>query len=462
MGYRIREIDAESNFCQELRVEMIERVLPTDVIAQALAAEGIKAQRVRKLDLLLTVLVIVSMNIYPYLSMGHVIQKLTRGLRFIWFDPDYAIPADSALSYRRYQLGARVMARLFHHICRPIATPETKGAFCFGLRVMAIDGSTESLPDTAANAAVFGRHHNDRGEAAFPQAQCVYLAECGTHAIVDAGFWPIHTSERVGGHRLLRSVTAGMLVMWDRGFHGYDMIVGVRQRQSHVLSRLPAHAKPERVQTLPDGSWLAYVYPSDYHRRKQGERCLVRIIEYKVTDPALADPNETHRLLTTLLDPDLYPALDLICTYHERWEIEIAIDEIDTHQRLSVKTLRSLKPVGVIQELYGLLIAHFIIRSLMHEAALQAGLDPDRLSFVHAVEVIKDAISEFQMVAEDQREGLYQRLLRDMARRPLPERRNRVNPRVVKRKMSNFLRKRQKHYQWPQPEVSFRQAVVVI
>jgi len=462
MGYRIREIEAESNFCQELRIDMIERVLPTTDIAEALAAEGIETQRVRKLDLLLTVLVIVSMNIYPYLSIGHVIQKLARGLRFIWPDTDYAVPKDSALSYRRYQLGAPVMACLFRHICRPIATPETKGAFCFGQRTMAIDGTTESLPDTAANAAVFGRHHTDRGEAAWPQTQCVYLAECGTHVIVDAGFWPIHTSERVGGHRMLRSVTAGMLVMWDRGFHDYDMIIGVRQRQSHVLSRLPAHAKPERVQTLPDGSWLAYIYPSDYQRRKRDERCLVRIIEYKVTDPALADPDETHRLLTTLLDPECYPAVDLICAYHERWEIEIAIDEIDTHQRLSAKTLRSLKPVGVIQELYGLLIAHFIIRSLMHEAAVQANIDPDQLSFVHAVEVIKDAIPEFQMVAEDQREQLYQRLLRDIARRPLPERRNRVNPRVVKQKMSNFLRKRRKHYQWPQPEISFREALTVI
>jgi hypothetical protein len=462
MGYRIREIEAESNFCQELRIDMIERVLPVADIAEALAAEGIKTQRVRKLDLMLTVLVIVNMNIYPYLSIGHVIQKLARGLRFIWPDADYDVPKDSALSYRRYQLGAPVMARLFRHICRPIATPETKGAYCFGLRTMAIDGTTESLPDTVANAAVFGRHHTDRGEATFPQTQCVYLAECGTHVIVDAGFWPIHISERVGGHRLLRSVTAGMLVMWDRGFHDYNMITGVRQRHSHVLSRLPAHAKPERVQTLPDGSWLAYIYPSDYQRRKQGERTLVRIIEYKVTDPALADPDETHRLLTTLLDSDSYPAVDLICAYHERWEIEIAIDEIDTHQRLATKTLRSLKPVGVIQELYGLLIAHFIIRSLMHEAALQADIDPDRLSFVHAVEVIKDAIPEFQMVVEDQRDQLYQRLLRDIAQRPLPERRNRVNPRVVKQKMSKFLRKRQKHYRWPQPEISFREAVAVI
>ena len=462
MGYRIREIEAESNFCQELGIDMIERVLPTTDIAEALTAEGLETQRVRKLDLSLTVLVIVCLNIYPYLSIGHVMQKLARGLRFIWPDADYEVPKDSALSYRRYQLGAAVMARLFHHICRPIATPETQGAFRFGLRMMAIDGTVESLPDTAANAAFFGRHHSDRGEAAWPQVQCVYLAECGTHAIVDAGFWPIHTSERVGGHRLLRSVTADMLVMWDRGFHDYEMIVAVRQRQAHVLSRLPAHVKPERVQTLPDGSWLAYIYPSDYQRRQQGERCLVRIIEYKVSDPALADPNETHRLLTTLLDSECCPAVALICAYHERWEIEIAIDEMDTHQRLSAKTLRSLKPVGVIQELYGLLIAHFIIRSLMHEAALQANIAPSQLSFVHAVEVIKDAIPEFQMVAKDQREQLYQRLLKDMARRPLPERRNRVNPRVVKQKMSKFLPKRQEHYQWPQPESSFPEALVVI
>ena len=128
------------------------------------------------------------------------------------------------------------------------------------------------------------------------------------------------------------------------------MVSGVQARQAQVLSRLPAHVKPERVELLPDGSWLAYIYPSDYQRRKQGERCLVRIIEYKVIDPAFADPNETHRLLTTLLDPNLYPAVDLICAFHERWEIEIAIDEIDTHQRLSAKTLCSLKPVGVIQE----------------------------------------------------------------------------------------------------------------
>ncbi len=436
--------------------------MPMADIQEVVKAENAQATRVRKLNMLVTVLVIVCMNLYTHMSIGHVMQKMFRGLRLIWPNPDYDIVGDSAFSYRRYQMSPRVMAQLFQKICRPIATPETRGAFLFGMRIMAIDGSVETIPDTPANETVYGRHYTDRGQAGYPQVQTVYLAECGTHAIVDAGFWPIHTSERIGGRRMLRSVTPDMLVMWDRGFHEYDMIVDVRNRQAHVLGRLPAHAKPEYVRSLGDGSYLAYIYPSDYQRRKQGERYLVRIIEYKVTDPALADTDEIHRLVTTLLDPDTYPTVELICAYHERWEIEILIDEIDTHQSLSRRTLRSLKPVGVVQELYGLLIAHFVIRFLMHEAALLADIDPDRLSFTHAIEVIKDSVSEFQIVARDQHKKLYQRMLRDIAKKWLPERRNRANPRVIKRKMSKFLKKRPEHYDWPQPKIPFREAIALI
>jgi hypothetical protein len=179
----------------------------------------------------------------------------------------------------------------------------------------------------------------------------VYLAECGTHAIVDAGFWPCHVSERVGGLRLLRSVGPDMLVTWDRGFHDFDMLQGTLRQHAHALGRLPAHVKPRRVRSLADGSYLAYLYPSDYQRRKCGERLLVRIIEYTLTDPSAPGFGEIHRLVTTLLDPERYPALDLVCAYHERWEIELVIDEMDDHQRLAGRPLRSLKPVGVIQEL---------------------------------------------------------------------------------------------------------------
>ena len=154
--------------------------------------------------------------------------------------------------------------------------------------------------------------------------------------------------------------------------------------------------------------------------------------------------------------------MELVCAYHERWEIEVAIDEIDTHQRLVRHPLRSQKPVGVIQELYGLLIAHYAVRRVMHEAALQAGIDPDRLSFINAVRLVCDAIPEFQMVAPEHQPHLYQRLLRDIARYQLPERDHRIHPRVVKRKMSNFHLKRAEHRQWPQPSMTFRAAVALV
>ena len=189
---------------------------------------------------------------------------------------------------------------------------------------------------------------------------------------------------------MLRSLTAGMLVMWDRGFHSYDMIVEARQQGAHVLGRLPAHVKPKPVCALPDGSYLAYLYPSEYKRRKS-EHILVRIITYTIKDPALPGYGETYRLVTTLLSHQRYPAADLACAYHERWEIELIIDEIDTHQRLAQRPLRSKKPVAVIQEAYGLLIAHFVIRFFMHQAACLAGIDPDRLSFTNALEVVRNA-----------------------------------------------------------------------
>jgi hypothetical protein len=462
MGYRLREFEAERKFSSELTLEAIGQAVPMGEIKAVLQEGEVKESRERKLNMVVMVLLVIAMNIYTHLSIGHVMRKLAQGLRFIWRDPEHRLPWDSAVSYRRYQLGARPLVALFHRVCRPMATPETPGAFLFGLRLMAIDGTVEDVPDTPANVAVFGRHHSDRGQAAFPQVQGVYLAECGTHAIVDAGFWPCHTSERIGGFRVLRSVEAGMLVMWDRGFHDYDMLLSVVARDGQVLSRLPAHVKPKRVLTLSDGSYLAYLYPSDYQRRRQGEHLLVRVIEYTLTDPALPGCGDLHRLVTTLLNPIAYPALDLVCAYHERWEIELVIDEVDTHQRLAGRPLRSLKPVGVIQELYALLIAHYAIRFLMHQAALQAGIDPDRLSFVQALRLVHDAVPEFQMVAPDQLPHLYARLLRDIADRRLPARRSRSNPRVVKRKMSKFRLKRPQHDHWPQPSQPFCHSVALL
>ena len=249
--------------------------------------------------------------------------------------------------------------------------------------------------------------------------------------------------------------------MWDRGFHDFDMLVGVRTRGAHFLARLPAHVKPKPVEVLPDGTWLAYLYPSDPKRRRH-ERLLVRIIEYTLDDPTRPGHAEHHRLLTTLLDPVLYPALDLVCLYHERWEIEITLDEVKVHQRLLSRPLRSLKPIGAIQELYALLIAHFVVRFIMHEAGLVCDLDPDRLSFVESLRLIRSAIPEFQLVDPTQHDRLWQPLLRHIVRQRLPPRPHRTHPRVVKRKMSNFKLKRPEHRPWPQPSQAFPAVVVLL
>jgi hypothetical protein len=461
MGFTIREIDADCKFSQAMTVEALARAIPQRAIHGALTQHGSTATRERKLTLALTVWLVIALHLYPTVSIAGVLRKLARGLRFLWPDPSLPLPGDSALAYRRAQLGAPPVVTLFKQVCQPIATPQTRGAFRFGLRLMAIDGTTEDVPDTPANAAMFGRHTSARGASAFPQLQGVYLVECGTHCVVDAGFWPCHTSERVGGFRLLRSVQRGRLVMWDRGFHDFDMLVATRRRHAHVLSRLPAHVKPQVVRVLPDGSVLAYLLPSADARRRRGERILVRVITYTITDPTLPGDGEEHRILTTLLNPRLAPAHEVACAYHERWEIELVIDEIDTHQRLVGRTLRSLTPAGVIQELYGVLLAHYAVRVLMHEAALQAAVDPDRLSFVHALEVVRDAVPEFQLVAVAQQGALYARMLQDIAAKRLPARRPGSQARVVKRKMSTFKLKRAEHYCPPKPRGTFADAVQV-
>jgi hypothetical protein len=436
--------------------------IPRHEIEAVLREAGAFEQRHRRLGMIAVVLLIIALHIYSRISIDHVFKRLGKGLRFIWPEPDWKMPKASALSYRRYQLGARPIVALFHRVCRPLANEGVPGAFAFGLRLKAIDGTVEDVPDTRDNARAFGRSGSDRGASAFPQVRGVYLIECGTHAVLDAGFWPYRVSERRGGDRLMRSVGEGDLILWDTGFHSFDMIERARAQKAHVLGKLPTTVKPEVIRQLPDGSALAYLRPSNSLRRRRGDKLMVRIISYEITDPARPHYGERQRLVTTLMDEKQAPALDLVCVYHERWEIEITIDEIDTHQRLANRPLRSLKPVGVIQELYGLLIAHYAIRALMKEAALKAGLEPDRLSFVGSLRIIQDAIPEFQMVERTMRHYLHQRLLRDLAAERVPERRQRSNPRVVKRKVSAFQMKRPQHYHSPPLVRSFREAVRLI
>lgn len=462
MAFILRQIDEDAKLTDEIALEAIETVVSPEQIETVIESCGVREQRRRQLPADVTIWLCIAMNLFAKDALGRVLKKMLKGLRYVWPDDGFVQAGKSAISAARSRIGAAPLRELFHLVCQPLATENTRGAFLFGLRVLAMDGTREDLQDTPENDLAFGRPRGGRGDGAFPQVKCVYLAECGTHAILDCELGPCHMSEHEVSRTLLRKVGAGDLLTWDCGLHSFALAQATRDRRAHFLGRVPANVKLEPWYVLPDGSYLAWIAPSDYHQRRAGARLLVRVIEYTVDDPALPGYGEVSRLITSLLNYQLFPALVLAAEYHQRWEIEITIDEIDTHQRLAQQPLRSKTPEGVRQEIYGLLIAHYAVRAIMHDAALLADVDPDRLSFTHSLSLICEAVPEFQQTAPEQLPRLYQRLLRDIARELLPQRDHRSNPRVVKRKMSKFPKKRPHHRHAPQPCRPFRESVVVL
>ena len=260
-------------------------------------------------------------------------------------------------------------------------------------------------------------------------------------------------------HHLLRSLQRDMLLLWDRNFLSYQAVAEVRQRRAHLLARIKSNLIFTPIRVLEDGSYLAKLYRSAADRRQDREGILVRIIEYTFDDPGRPGSGERHRLLTTQLDGAPDPAETLIVLYHERWEEEVTLDELKTHQR-ERPVLRSQTPGGVVQELYGLLLGHYVVRVLMQEAAASRGLDPQRMSFTGALKILRCRLPECP-ASRRGRGRWYHNLVAEIAEEVLPERRDRVNPRVIKRKMSNWRKKRPEHRHYPQPTKRFAESIVM-
>jgi len=261
---------------------------------------------------------------------------------------------------------------------------------------------------------------------------------------------------------LLRKVPAGSLVLWDRGFYGYASWVQAPRRGVHVVGRVPDQAVFEVVRTLGDGSFPATLYPTWSDRRRQTHGFLVRVIEYTFDDPNRPGHGQRHRRVTTLLDANTHSATELVVLYHERWEIEIGNDELKTHPRGRLVDLRSRTPCGVLQELHGILLAYNAVRYFMPEAALSVSIDPRRLSFIHAVRVLRETAPRMRAAPAHQLPMLYAAMIAPIAQGRLPPRDHRINPRVVKKKMSNFAKKRPEHYRVQHPQTSLEQAVVIL
>jgi hypothetical protein len=363
-------------------------VCPRALIEEVLADTGKASQRERLLPAPAVVYYVMALALWREAPLEEVLRVVCEGLQWLGGGEAGAVQASkSAISQARTRLGSKVMRQLAERVLRPLAAPGAPGAWYRGLRVMALDGSCMDVADEAANAEFFGYPGASRGQSAFPQARLLGLVECGTHAVTAAEVAPYNRSEQAMAAQMLPAkLEPGMLVLADRNFFGFKLWRLACATGAKLAWRAKADRKLAVEQMLPDGSYLSTVFDSADKRDASGQ--VVRVIEYMLLDTA-TPPEDSYRLVTNILDPAEAPALELAALYHERWEIEGVFDEFKTHLRANSTVLRSKTPELVLQELWGLLLAHFAIRQLMAQAAWPRGLDPDRLSFTHAVRVIK-------------------------------------------------------------------------
>jgi hypothetical protein len=322
-----------------------------------------------------------------------VLRCLLEGLRWLWGAEAVRVAGKSGISQARTRLGAEPLCRLHDRLVRPVATRATRGAWYREWRLVSLDGSCLDVADTAENEAAFGRPGAGRGESAFPQVRFVALVENGTHVLFGARLGSFADGETTLAHAALPALQPGMLCLADRQFFGHALWRGAAATGADLLWRVKRNLRLPREARLADGSYLTTIYPGEKDRRHRTAGTRVRVVEYRLE--GIADAEPLYRLVTTVLDPAAAPAAELAALYHERWEIEGALAELKTHLRGARMVLRSKTPELVRQEFWGLLLAHFAVRGLMHEAALRADEDPDRLSFLHAVRVVRRKLPVF-------------------------------------------------------------------
>jgi len=439
------------------RLAGLEKVIPAELVRQVLQATGRVNGRACELTQEVMLWVVLAMGLLTHLPIRQVFRHARR-LR-----AGEKCPARSSLCIARQRLGLEPVKALHAAVVRPLATPETPGAFYRQWRLIGCDSTVMDVPDSEANAS-FGRGSGGRGAGAFPQVRKASLVELGTHVEIGLAIGGWHDDERTLARTLWDQLPDDALLLEDRGFFSYG---DWKARHSCVklLVRLKSNFILKPIQRLSDGSYLAKIYPTSDHRQKDRDGIVVRVIEYTLDDPQRTGHGETHRLLTNLLDQTAAPAVELIALYHERWEEELVFDEQKTHQdpRRAEKPaqLRSETPEGVKQELYALSLGHFVIRALMFEAARGALLDVDRLSFTGCFRILQCRLPECDSHTTASLNDWYQALLAEMRREQIGPRRNRINPRVIKRKMSKWNKKQPHHRRPPPLRKTFAQSVVM-
>ena len=405
MSRAVGTLPAGSRVTDYISLGVIAKTFPLDTVQSVLRDTGRSSRRRRALPAPVVVYYVIALALYMQSSYREVLRCLLEGVQWL-AGPSHAleVAGKSGISQARTRLGWEPLHRLHGAVVKPIADRVTRGAWYGRWRLVSLDGSTLDVADEASNAAAFGRPGASRGRSAFPQLRFVSLVENGTHVLFASEMAGYGTSEITLAKAVLGRLEAGMLCLADRQFFGFALWSLARGSGADLLWCVRKNMRLVPDRRLPDGSYLSTIYPSERDRRHRTGGLTVRAIDYRLEGVGGAEP--FYRLLTTILDHEVAPAHELAALYHERWEIETALDELKTHLRGARIVLRSKTPDLVRQEFYGLMMAHFAIRSLIHEAALKADEDPDRLSFLHAVRVVRRKLPAAIAIPPSEEQGL--------------------------------------------------------
>lgn len=405
MSRTVASLPAGSRITDYISLGVVAKTFPLEKIRASLAATGKESVRQRDLPAHVVVYYVIALALYMQSSYREVLRCLLEGIQWL-VEPAAGInvAGNSGISQARTRLGWEPVRQLHDEVVRPVAVAATKGAWYRAWRLISVDGSTLDVADEKDNNEAFGRPGASRGESAYPKIRFVSLVENGTHVLFGSRMADYATSEVALAKTVLPSLGKGMLCLADRGFFGFEMWKQAAATGADLLWRVRKNIHLPCEKRLPDGSYLSRIYPSQQDQRRERNGIVVRVIEYRLEGVEGAEP--LYRLATTILDHELAPAAELAALYHERWEIETAFDELKTHLRGAHIVLRSKTPDLVRQEFYGLLMAHFAVRGLMHEAALRGDKDPDRLSFLHAVRVVRRKMAAFGAIPPSGSKGV--------------------------------------------------------
>jgi hypothetical protein len=401
----VAELPPGARITDYISLGVITKTFPDSAIGAVLARTGKAGIRQRDLPAQVVVYYVMALALYMQSSYREVLRCLLEGVQWLR-DPSAGVrvAGKSGISQARTRLGWEPLRQLHNELVKPIAVRGTRGAWYRAWRLVSVDGSTFDVADEKVNEDAFSRPGASRGSSAYPQIRFVSLVENGTHVLFGSQMDGYRTGEITLAKAVLPHLGKGMLCLADRNFFGFELWQLAQGRGADLLWRMKKNMRMAREKPLPDGSYLSHVYPSERDWRHQTNGIVLRVIDYRLE--GIEDSEPIYRLATTILDPGKAPAEELAALYHERWEIETAFDELKTHLRGAKIVLRSKTPDLVRQEFYGLMMTHFAIRGLMHEAALKADQDPDRLSFLHAVRVIRRKMAVYGAIPPCEEEGL--------------------------------------------------------